>query len=163
MKVQIRISPQAYEFLQDDIEKAKKLNLDVAKIIFDYVFNSNSKENMILKFSDLNGDFCEDISTENDKRVNINPDLILPIHPLPKNEKSIGEWIDSLAKANLISFKSMFFYILKLSIKNGFEETLKDLTGISEEDLLKLHNDFSYKFLNNKLKKILALKNGLIS
>ncbi|MFX1257493.1 MAG: hypothetical protein ACFFAN_06525 [Promethearchaeota archaeon] len=151
MKVQqIRISPQAYEFLQDDIEKAKKLNLDVAKIIFDYVFNSNSKENIILKFSDLNDNFCEVISTENCKKVNINQDLILPFHPLPKNEKSIGEWIDSLAKANSISFKSMFFYILKLSIKNSFEETLKDLTGISEEDISKLHNDFNYKFLNNK-------------
>ncbi|GAI64749.1 unnamed protein product, partial [marine sediment metagenome] len=55
-----------------------------------------------------------------------------------------------LAKGNLISFKTMYYYILKLSKRYGFYKTLKNLTGITKENLLKLQNDFRPDFTESK-------------
>ncbi len=42
---------------------------------------------------------------------------ILPLHPPPVYEKTIGEWIESLAEENHTPFKVMFLYITKIAKK----------------------------------------------
>lgn len=54
---------------------------------------------------------------------------ILPVHPPPVYEKTIGEWIETLAVENHIAFKVMFFYITKIAKNIRFNSSLKEKTS----------------------------------
>ncbi len=76
----------------------------------------------------------------------INP---LPIHPFPKNKHTIGNWIELLAKANKIKFKSLMFYIIKLSEKTDFIHTLALLTGYPIGKIYFIRNEFKMELTAN--------------
>lgn len=74
---------------------------------------------------------------------------MVPIHPKPTFEKTLGEWIEPLSVANHISFKEMFLYIVKYA-KDG--ELNKALTKLTRT------NFYYYKIkinLNPDMEKIL--------
>lgn len=57
--------------------------------------------------------------------------IILPVHPKPSFEKTVGEWIESLAEANFIGFKEMFLYIVKYAKDGGLVRGIYKLTKIN--------------------------------
>lgn len=82
---------------------------------------------------------------------------ILPVHPLPVYEKSIGEWIETLAEANQTPFEVTLQYITKLTknirFNNPLEEimcnkfyiALEELTGVPSKIFLNILTNF-FKF-----------------
>jgi len=74
----------------------------------------------------------------------------LPIHPPPIYEKTVGEWIESLAEANLTPFKVMFFYITKTAKNIGFINALMKLTEFSRWIIIKLENKFKTDYWEKK-------------
>ena len=75
---------------------------------------------------------------------------ILPVHPPPIYEKTIGEWIETLAEENHISFRAMFLYITKRAKDIGFINTITKLTGVSRSIITKLENQFKMRYWEKK-------------
>ena len=71
---------------------------------------------------------------------------LLPFHPLPESDESIGQWIDRLANSNKVKFKLMLEYIGSLSKHNGFIQTLNQLTGLSIKEISQMKNEFKSKY-----------------
>jgi len=75
----------------------------------------------------------------------------LPAHPPPRPKETIGSWIVRLAHANKTSFKLMFSHIIDISKKYGFISALSEISSISIQQLIKMHNDFKPEFWKNLL------------
>ncbi|MFX1384215.1 MAG: hypothetical protein ACFFBP_17405 [Promethearchaeota archaeon] len=151
MKIKIHLPPQIDEEYDNFITKQEKISDIPRKANFEFLryLIKNNGAFITISFKK------ERNNKEKTKKTrlsssHINSNLILPFHPLPKNEKTIGQWIDTLANANLIQFKTLYFYILKLSERYGFLKTLHYLTGVSIELILKLYNDFNPNFKKNE-------------
>ena len=70
----------------------------------------------------------------------------LPFHPLPDFKSSIINWIEKLVEANKGNFFGMLRHIEILAKEHGLIQTLSNLTGVSIEQISRLHNEFKSNF-----------------
>lgn len=71
---------------------------------------------------------------------------MIPFHPQPDPKTTIGKWIETLANANQMTFRSLFRYIKKHAIEFGIVHTLSYLTGFSINEIDSLENEFKDPF-----------------